>query len=314
MLLYTFEFRTYCRQFRQPLKTHHGIWQVREGIILRLTDVAGNIGWGEIAPLPWFGSETLAQAVAFCESLTGKLTQETITTIPNALPACQFGLESAWETLFDAVTQSPISKKLTYSYLLPAGEEALAAAKNYQDQSTFKWKIGVAQPEEEMAIFEELVRVLPTGSKIRLDANGGLTLAAAIAWLELSDRTGVVEFVEQPLPTTAFPQMLTWSRTFTTPIALDESVATLQQLVESYQRGWRGIFVIKPAIAGSPRHLRQFCANYPVDLVFSSVFETNIGRTAALRLATELSRSDRAVGFGLDSWFEGEDENWLDVL
>jgi O-succinylbenzoate synthase len=312
--LISVEFRTYRRQFRQPLKTHHGIWRAREGIILRLTDAAGNVGWGEIAPIPWFGSETPTQALEFCRSLAGKLTQETIAAIPATLPACQFGFESAWEVLTGTGGQTPTDKRLAYSYLLPAGEAALAVGKNYQQGRTFKWKIGVTQPEVEMAIFEELMQVLPVGSKIRLDANGGLTLATAIAWLELSDRIGVVEFVEQPLPTADFPQMLAWSQTYQTPIALDESVATLQQLKECYQQGWRGIFVIKPVIAGSPRRLRQLCANYPIDLVFSSVFETNIGRVAALRLAAELSSGDRAVGFGVDSWFEDEEQNWLELL
>ncbi|MEO0376361.1 MAG: o-succinylbenzoate synthase, partial [Cyanobacteria bacterium P01_A01_bin.17] len=35
--------------------------------------------------------------------------------------------------------------------------------------------------------------------------------------------------------------------------------------------------------------------------VFSSVFETEVGRHACLQLAKTLS--NRAVGFGLDHWF-----------
>jgi O-succinylbenzoate synthase len=75
---------------------------------------------------------------------------------------------------------------------------------------------------------------------------------------------------------------------------------------DCYRNGWRGIFVIKPAIAGSPRQLRNFCQTYAIDAVFSSVFETEIGRQAALQLAAELSRSDRAVGFGVGHWFSSD--------
>jgi O-succinylbenzoate synthase len=45
------ELRSYRRPFRQPLKTSHGLWSLREGILLRLTDAEGRVGWGEIAPI-----------------------------------------------------------------------------------------------------------------------------------------------------------------------------------------------------------------------------------------------------------------------
>ena len=64
------------------------------------------------------------------------------------------------------------------------------------------------------------------------------------------------------------------SNQYSTPLALDESVATLTQMQACYQRGWQGIFVIKPAIAGFPSQLRKFCQEHKIDAVFSSVFET----------------------------------------
>jgi O-succinylbenzoate synthase len=60
--------------------------------------------------------------------------------------------------------------------------------------------------------------------------------------------------------------------------------------------------VIKPAIIGSPQRLRSFCRECPIDTVFSSVFETAIGRDAGLQLAQELQTRDRAVGYGLEDW------------
>ncbi len=91
---YQFEFRPYQRRFIRPLATSHGTWNIREGIILRLSDET-NIGWGEIAPISWFGSETIEQALSFCQQLPTEITEETIFSIPDELPACQFGFESA---------------------------------------------------------------------------------------------------------------------------------------------------------------------------------------------------------------------------
>lgn len=106
VVTYKFEFRPYRRRFvrrhgvacrQTSLTTNHGNWDIREGIILSLTDESGRVGCGEIAPISWFGSETLEQALDFCRQLPGEITDEIIFSIPDELPACQFGFESAWE-------------------------------------------------------------------------------------------------------------------------------------------------------------------------------------------------------------------------
>ena len=330
---YQFDFRAYQRPFKRPLSTSHGKWDVREGIILRLIDETGRVGWGEIAPISWFGSETLEQAWDFCQQLPPEISTETIFSIPAELPACQFGFESAWE--WGESSQSKIQNrstelrqaqlprsrrspksKIPYSYLLPAGDAALDSWQTPWNQGsrTFKWKIGVTQIEDELKVFDQLVQALPASTLLRLDANGGLSRQEAHQWLQASDEAGIVEFLEQPLTPKQFDDMLEMSTQYSTPIALDESVATLDQLEVCYQRGWRGIFVIKAAIAGSPKRLRQFCQKHDIDMVLSSVFETAIARQAALQLAAELSHRNRAVGFGVNHWFEEENENWLEHL
>ncbi|QLE59468.1 o-succinylbenzoate synthase [Nostoc sp. TCL26-01] len=338
MTNYEFTFRLIARKFLRSLVTNHGTWDMREAIILRLRDATGRVGWGEIAPISWFGSETLAQALDFCRQLPTKITADTIFSIPDSLPACQFGFETAWEELGtrgqgDKETRGkgentcldsfPPSPPLTYSALLPTGEAALSEWQSLWQEGyrTFKWKIGVADITQEMKIFDLLTHKLPASAKLRLDANGGLSAEEAKSWLQNCDDLQKnqelpieIEFIEQPLPVEQFSQMLALSKSYRTAIALDESVATLQQLVACYERGWRGVFVIKPAIAGSPSRLRQFCQQQEIDVVFSSVLETAIARLAALKLAAELSRNNRAVGFGVNHFFAPEDENWLENL
>lgn len=309
--MYLWQFRIYQRPLLRPLQTHHGLWQVREGIIIRLEDKLGRIGWGEIAPLPEFGSETLAAAISFCESRGKQISEKDIFAIPEQFPACQFAFESAWE---DLNLESKLSENYPiYSYLLPTGAAALATLSN-SNTKTYKWKIGVNSLDQELELFQQLITLLPKHSKLRLDANGGLSLAEAKLWLKVADKCKRIEFIEQPLPPSQFSEMLKLSQDFNTAIALDESVANLQQIEECYQRGWRGIFVIKPAIAGSIRGLRNLWQKYPLDIVFSSVLETAIARKSALRLAQEYPRSDRALGFGVQQWFNDRDSDWLEKL
>ena len=156
---------------------------------------------------------------------------------------------------------------------------------------------------------------------MRLDANGGLSEGQARLWLEncdcinnYSQSSAKIEFIEQPLGVDKLQLMLTLNRDYQTAIALDESVATLNQLKDCYQQGWRGIFVIKPGIAGYISRLRQFCQEEQIDVVFSSMLETTIGRQAALQLARELTIKPRAVGFGVSHWFTENEEIWLRQL
>ncbi|MEJ6482898.1 o-succinylbenzoate synthase [Nostoc punctiforme UO1] len=340
---YQFKFRPYRRRFLRSLTTNHGKWDIREGIILRLTDESGKVAWGEIAPISWFGSETLEQALNFCRQLPGEITDEIIFSIPDELPACQFGFESAWEmgsstsaTLSGRGAGEQASKgaeeknlnlssalhSLRYSGLLPSGKAALNQWEGLWKRGyrTFKWKIGVYAIAHELKIFESLIHTLPAFTKLRLDANGGLSYEEANLWLRTCDNLKAngelpleIEFIEQPLPVEQFQRMLELSMSYETAIALDESVATLGQLAACHQQGWRGIFVIKPGIVGSPSRLRKFCHQHQIDTIFSSVFETAIARQAALQLAAELSQNNRAIGFGIDHFFEQE-ETWLQSL
>lgn len=301
-----YSFQTYQHPFQRPLQTRYGLWSVRQGLIVTLIDDSGTLGQGEIAPLSWFGSESWEQAQDYCRHLPPQLTETDILSIPEDYPACQFGWGSAWAALTSPSTER-LQPPLPMCGLLPRGKMALSEYAHLWQQGyqTLKWKIGVEPLATEQAIFLDLIAALPPGTTLRLDANGGLTYESACQWLELCDRQTNkvnIEYLEQPLPPHQFAEMLALRQQFQTPLALDESVATLVQLQRCYQQGWRGIFIIKPAICGYPDQLRHFCQIHTIDAVFSSVFESKVGRRACLQLAQELSNPDRAIGFGVNHW------------
>jgi o-succinylbenzoate synthase len=298
-----FRFELYKNNFKQPLRTSHGVWKVREGILISLTNSEGITGRGEIAPLPWFGSETLAQALKFCRQLGGTITQQQIKAIPNHLPCCQFALESAYLALTQPLLSELSDKlpELDFCYLLPAGEQALTAWQNFyqvNSATTFKWKIGVLDLSTEIQILKQLIADFPSEVKLRLDANGGLNLSQTRQLLSVTDNLEAIEFLEQPLSPDKFLDILELSQTYSTLLALDESVASLSQLEQVYQQGWRGVYVIKVGIMGFPGRLIHFCQSHNLDVVFSSVLETEVGRQTVLNLTQRLNHP-RAVGFGV---------------
>ena len=317
-MVYQFSFRYFSQKFTNPIITNHGVWETRECIIIRFIDAKNNVSWGEISPISWFCSETIKQALDFCDQLPQTITKEIIFAIPDKLPACQFAFESSTHPggfrLCSSDLQSP---NLTYSGLLPAGKSALNQWSNLWEQGykTFKWKIAVDDINQELEIFDLLISSLPTSAKLRLDANAGLTYQQAELWLKKCDKLlPKIEFIEQPLQKDKFTEMQELSNSYSTPIALDESIANFQQLEFCFHQGWGGIFVIKPAIIGSPFRLKEFCKKHQIDIVFSSVFETEIGRKAALKLAAELSTNNRAVGFAINHFFQQQEANWLESL
>ncbi len=300
---YQFTYSIYQRPFRQPLKTSHGVWEIRAGIIIQLTDDLGRSHQGEIAPIEWFGSESIEQAIEWCQKIGDNITTAQIHQIPDDLPACQFGFGSAL-TAFNLPPFNVDRSKLDISALLPSGAAAIAQLQALCDRgySTFKWKIGVLPIVQEVAIWKQLMTALPVDTKLRLDANGGLTYAEAKQWLEICSQEARIDFIEQPLAVDAIDQVIELAKVYDTPIALDESVATFDRIQALYTRGWRGIYVIKPGIAGFPWRLAAFITQQQLDVVFSSVMETSVGRDAAFQLASNLNLT-RSMGFGLDQWF-----------
>jgi o-succinylbenzoate synthase len=301
---YKFTYSIYQRPFRQPLKTSHGVWEIRQGIIIQLTDTLGISHQGEIAPIEWFGSESIEQAILWCQQVGDNITTAQIHQIPDYLPACQFGVGSAL-TAFNAASSTSTSIP-NLSTLLPSGTAAVPKilALSAQGYSTFKWKIGVLPIAEEMAIWQQLIAALPDQGKLRLDANGGLSYTEATKWLELCSQEPRIEFIEQPLGVDAIEQMQELAQRYATPIAIDESVATFALLQTAYAQGWQGIYVVKPGIAGFPWRLADFIEQHQLDVVFSSVMETSVGKDAAFRLASGL-KLNRSMGFGVDEWFSG---------
>jgi o-succinylbenzoate synthase len=300
---YRLGYDRYRRSFKQPLQTNHGIWSVREGVIITLQDQAGAITQGEIAPLEWFGSESLAEALEFCQALNGQISTEQIFQIPDRLPCCQFAFEMALMELEGFAESFNPPKPAQITALLPTGKAALTAWQPYYQAGdrSFKWKIGVNPIDDEIQLFQQLHQQLPTDCQIRLDANAGLNLSQTEQWLEQFEEYSI-EYLEQPLPPNQFSEMQILSNKYQTKIALDESISNLQSLQDCYHKDWQGVYVIKPAIVGSPQKLQQFLQGTSIDVVFSSVFETEIGYQAGLRLAQKLG-SQRALGYGTNKYW-----------
>lgn len=287
-----FSFQSYQRTFSKPLRTARGEWSVREGFILRVEDKSG-VGYGEIAPVPEFGSETVAAAEDFLWGLVADPELAEDTAAMAALPCCAFGLSSALTN-----TASVNRRNYEVAALLPAGAAGLRVlpkklARGYE---TFKWKVGVESAEVEQALFLKMVEQLPTGARLRLDANGGLCVADLERWLWVLQRhADQVEYLEQPLAVGQERLMAGYAESFGVPIALDESLNGAD--ASKWLTEWDGPLVVKPALMGDVRELVECLHPMAERVVLSSVFETAVGLENALRIADQLPDHNSAIGF-----------------
>jgi O-succinylbenzoate synthase len=291
-------FRRYRLPFRAPVRTAHGAWHEREGLYVRIERPDGTAGYGEASPVPAYGAETVDDDEASCRSLGERIDGEALGGVPPGLCALRSALRGAM-----GAPKPPRHASLGVAALLPAGRAVLAAAPPKAEAGfrVFKWKVGVGAADDEMAIFDDLIAALPSGSSFRLDANGAWDPRTAGKWLgRCAERP--VEFVEQPVSPGskgADDRLRGLSADYPVPIGLDESIGGEGDIARWLDAGWKGYFVIKPALLGDAPGVLERLARSKARVVFSSSLETALGAGAALREAFAWPGEARALGFGV---------------
>jgi O-succinylbenzoate synthase len=325
-MTYRLSHRPYRLPLRAPLRTAHGLWAEREGLLVRLEDGAGGVGYGEVAPIPWFGTETLAEAAEMLAALGDQPAEASLDAVPERFGCVRFALAAAREmverdlrargsesgraeTRPEAGAHSS-RQRVPVTALLPAGRPAreVLPARLEAGFLVFKWKVGVRDAADELALLDDLLAVLPAHAKLRLDANGAWDRRTAGRWLaRCAERP--LEFVEQPLAPADEDGLRGLAGDFPVTLALDESVARLADARRWQSEGWPGVFVIKPAIAGPLPELQAWVAATKADVVLSSAIETALGRAAVFDFAlAQPGLTKRAPGFGVGEVFG--DRRW----
>lgn len=293
------------------------MWTEREGLLLRLEDEGARAGYGECAPIPAFGTETVDEAEAACRELGDDVDDERLNAVPrnlgclrNAIANARMALPHESDEVADqtkakvpAVESAKRPAYLAVAALLPAGRPALAqvAPKAEIGFRVFKWKVGVADAADELALLDDLCAALPGGAKLRLDANGAWDRRRAERWLErCAERP--IEFVEQPIAADhrgAEDLLFGLANDHPTPIALDESLVRDAEVEKWLGLGWPGFFVLKPSLIADMPTVTQQLAKAKARVVFSSALETAVGARAALEAAFDWPGDRHAIGFGV---------------
>ncbi|RRJ99692.1 hypothetical protein Ga0100230_016530 [Opitutaceae bacterium TAV3] len=113
------------------MRTAHGVWREREGLLVRLTNETGQTGFGEAAPIPWFGTESVDEAEACLRDLGGgderaRTTDELLDAVPARLGCVRCALAMARRPAGGGGEGGmSLQRALPVAALLPAGRAAL---------------------------------------------------------------------------------------------------------------------------------------------------------------------------------------------
>ncbi len=307
--------------FNRPFVTARGIITHRSSWILRLRDLDGLEGYGEIAldPMATHADEALL-AEAIRVSVTG-LAQGNLPD-PSDLAVWAVSGRALWAGIDEALGSLRMLASATAADTAEEGgrlsrsvavnatidmtrpSEALVAVMTAVRDgfSCLKLKVGSeASGAPLLARVGAIRAAVGPAVRIRLDANESWDLSTAVERLNALAAFDI-EYVEQPLPARDLDGHAALRRACPVPVALDESVDSEKTAMEILTAGAADVLVVKPARVGGPGVVRAIAeqallAGVPV--VLSTFFETGIGTAAALRAAAALPIVGRKRAHGL---------------
>lgn len=314
------QWRPFRLELSAPLRNARGLIRVKAGWLLRLQAADGRCGWGEAAPL----DGELGPLAAAIERLGPSCPAPPLeAALPALPPALAFALGAALAEL-QGLPQRRWLAPPPSAWLLPAGEAMLPALAALQQRLagladpslpaalpvTVKWKVAAAPDALERPLLEQLLQRLPEAWRLRLDANGGWTLATAAAWAERLQGEPRLQWLEQPLdPHDAAGLAQLQERFPQLPLALDEAL----QRQPALRQRWSGWQVRRPAQEGDPRPLLRALEQGTPHLMLSTGFETGIGRRWLEHLAALQALGPTPVAPGLaPGWQPAGDLSSLD--
>jgi O-succinylbenzoate synthase len=254
---------TGLRVWSIPMRTRFRGITVREGALLR-----GEHGWGEWSPFLEYPPE-VAEPWLRCaeEAMAGDWPAPLRTSVPVNVTVPAVGPERA-------------------QAIVLAGGCATA-------------KVKVAEPgqgpADDEARLEAVRDALGPSGRIRVDANGGWDVTAAVAAIRLLDRAaGGLEYVEQPCP--SVEDLAAVRRAVSVPIAADESIRRAADPYRVRDLEAADVAVLKVQPLGGVRACLRIAEDIGLPVVVSSALETSVGIAAGVALAAALPELPYACG------------------
>ena len=245
-----------------PMKTKFRGVTVREVALIQ-----GEYGWGEFSPfLEYDDAESAPWLACAIEAATQPKPQifRTEVAVNGTIPA------------------------------LNDKEELERVVNSFPDVSTFKVKVGTNAQEDVARI--NTIRSLRPHAKIRIDANGLLSVEQAVSLLQL---VGDIEYIEQPCAT--IQELRELKKRIDVKIVGDEVLRKTKDPFAIDLTGAVDYLMLKVQPLGGIKRAHQLAQHHKLPVVVSSALESAVGINYGLILAASFEDLNFDCGLGTGS-------------
>lgn len=284
--------------FRAPFATAAGTWHERDAWILRLRDAAGREGIGEANLDPVADDAALVRLAATVRHWAsgGEVDQRDAAgrAVAGAIEAAKLDLGVvALDPAPGARAATAVAVNATIATEDPAVSLATARDAVVRGFTTLKLKGGSERSTADLVERLTAVRSAVGGSiALRLDVNGAWDVRTARERVAALAPIGL-EYVEQPIAPGEAADLADLRAASDVPIAADESVDSLAAARALLTANACDVLVVKPGRVGGPLvalAIAREAAAAGVGVTISTLLDTGVGLTAALRVAAALDR------------------------
>ncbi len=163
-------------------------------------------------------------------------------------------------------------------------------------------KVKVAEPGQTLA--DDVARVNAVRAQVpvvRVDANGGWTVAEAATAAAALTADGPLEYLEQPCATV--DELAALRRQVDVPIAADESIRKASDPLRVVRARAADVAVLKVAPLGGVGRMLDIAAQIDIPIVVSSALDSAVGIARGLLAAAALPSLHHACGLGTGGFF-----------
>lgn len=326
-------FRTPLRLV-EPLRTSDGVHESRNATLIELTDSHGFVGWGEnVAPtgVSYVGESASTSVKAMTELLSPLLSGRDIDVF-EMLPDTWWGidghlfakhaLESAVWDLYAQSENTSLREVLsgTRTSIAPGVvvgladsiDETVAEVQRRIAQGYGRVKVKIA-PGRDVEVLRAIREACGDALVLQADANAAYSRSDIGHLCSLDEFN--LQFIEQPFAAEDMPSHVLLTQRSATPVCLDESVCTVNELMTAIEMKACSVVNIKPSRVGgigAAVQMHHILKSHEIDAWVGGMLESGIGRASCLALASlpgftltpDLSASSRYFATDLTEPFE----------
>lgn len=293
-------------KLKAPFKTSYGMYKERESIILEIKEESGITGWGEVVAFshPWYTEETTKTAYMMLkEYLIPILLNQSFEHPKEFIRSCKWikgnnmakaGIEGALWDVYATLQNRPLYQVLggERNYVdvgvvvgLGDTDSMIAQIEQYAKEGYKRFKIKIS-PSQDVPLVKEIRRVYPH-LPLMVDANSAYTLNDMKALKALDEYH--LMMIEQPFGQYDFVDHGVLQKSITTPICLDESITSLDDVKTVHGLGCCDVINIKSGRVGglyNSKQIHDYCRAVGIPVWCGGMLEFGVSRLQNLALCT----------------------------